>query len=104
LEFNPDNKNTTKILDQINRIVLVPDSLLSSYEGQYELNRMPISITKEDNKLILHFNNTQSVAYFTSNIDFFIAEYRDEFKILHDSDGEISGLLFRGMKAIKVKY
>jgi tetratricopeptide (TPR) repeat protein len=103
LEFNPDNKNTTKILDQINRIVLVPDSLLSSYEGQYELNRMPISITNENNKLVLHFNNTQSVAYFTSNVDFFIAEYREEFKILKDSDGKVSGLLFRGMKAIKVK-
>jgi pimeloyl-ACP methyl ester carboxylesterase len=103
LEFNPDNKNTTKILDQINRIVLVPDSLLSSYEGDYELNRMPISITKENNKLILHFNNTQSVAYFTSNVDFFIAEYREEFKILKDSDGKVSGLLFRGMKVIKVK-
>ena len=103
LEFNPDNKNTTKILDQISRIVLVPDSLLSSYEGQYELNRMPISITNENNKLVLHFNNTQSLAYFTSNVDFFIAEYREEFKILKDSDGKVSGLLFRGMKAIKVK-
>ena len=42
--------------------------------------------------------------YFITDFDFFIAEYRDEFKILHDSDCEISGLLFRGMKAIKVKY
>jgi hypothetical protein len=82
----------------------VSDSLQSIYVGKYELNRMPVSIVKENNKLILHFNNTQSVMYFISDFDFFIAEYRDEFKILHDSDGEISGLLFRGMKAIKVKY
>jgi len=64
---------------------------------------MPISITKENNKLILHFNNTQSVAYFTSGVDFFIAEYREEFKILKDSDGKVSALLFRGMKAMKVE-
>jgi pimeloyl-ACP methyl ester carboxylesterase len=103
LEFNPENKNTIKILDQISRIVVVPDSLLSTYVGQYELNRMPISITKENNKLILHFNNTQSVTYFTSPVDFFIAEYREEFKILKDPEGKVSTLLFRGMKAMKVK-
>jgi pimeloyl-ACP methyl ester carboxylesterase len=103
LELNADNKDANEILDQINIITQVPDSVLSSYEGDYELNRMPISITKENNKLILHFNNTQSVAYFTSDVDFFIAEYREEFKILKDSDGKVSALLFRGMKAMKVK-
>lgn len=103
LELDPDNKNTIKTLNQISKTIQVSDSLQSLYAGNYELNRMPISIIKENNKLILHFNNTQSVMYFISDFDFFIAEYRDEFKILHDSDGEISGLLFRGMKAIKVK-
>lgn len=104
LELDPDNKNTIKILNQISKTIQVSDSLQSLYAGNYELNRMPVSIMKEKGKLILHFNNTQSVMYFISDFDFFIAEYRDEFKVLHDSDGEISGLLFRGMKAIKVKY
>jgi hypothetical protein len=102
-ELNPDNKNTQKLLDQISRITEVPDSILSSYVGGYELNRVPISITKENDKLIVNFNNTQSVAYFTSNIDFFIVEYRDEFKFTKDSEGKILGFLFRGMKAMKVK-
>jgi len=103
LELNPDNQNTKKILDQITAIVEVPDSILSSYVGEYELNGVPVSITKENDKLIIHFNNTQSAAYFTSNIDFFIVEYRDEFKFTKDPDGKVIGFIFLGMKAMKVK-
>lgn len=103
LELNPDNRNTQLIMDQISRIIEVPDSSLMSYVGEYELNGVPVSITKENNNLILNFNNTQSVAYFTSNIDFFIVEYRNEFKLTKDSDGKVLGFLFRGMKAMKVK-
>ncbi|MDP4270164.1 MAG: alpha/beta fold hydrolase [Bacteroidota bacterium] len=102
-ELNLDNKNTIKILEQISKIVFVPESLQSECIGQYELNKMPISIIRENNKLFLSFNNTRSAMYFVSDADFFIAEYRDEFKIQKDPDGKISGLLFRGMKAIKLK-
>ncbi|GAT62479.1 alpha/beta fold hydrolase [Paludibacter jiangxiensis] len=102
-ELNLDNKNTTKILEQISKIVFVPESLQSQYIGQYELNKMPISIIRENNKLFLSFNNTKSAMYFVSDADFFIAEYRDEIKIQKDPDGKISGLLFRGLKAIKLK-
>jgi len=103
MELNPDNRNSKAILDQIDRITEVPDSILTSYVGEYELNGVPLSITKENDNLFINFNNTRSVAYSTSNIDFFIVEYRDEFKFKKDSDGKVLGFLFHGMNAKKVK-
>jgi len=103
LELKPANKNAQLIIDQIGRIIEIPDPVRTSYIGEYELNGVPMSITKEGDELIVRFNNTQSVAYFTSYTDFFIAEYRDEFKFFKDPDGNILGInLFAGMKALKV--
>jgi pimeloyl-ACP methyl ester carboxylesterase len=103
LELNPDNKNAKTKMERISRVTDVPDSILMSYVGEYQLNGVPVSITKENDKLFVNFNNTRSVAYFTSNIDFFIIEYEDGFKFTKDSDGKILGILFRGMKVMKVK-
>jgi hypothetical protein len=104
LELKPDSRNAKTAMDQINRITNVSESVLASYIGEYELNKIPVSVTKEGEKLVLNFNNTRSVMYFTSDTDFFIVEYKVDFKFFKDPEGNVQGFnLMGGMKASKVK-
>jgi hypothetical protein len=82
-------------------VVLVSDTVSDSYIGKYvvnggDLDGEEIAITKKDSNLFLNFRNMSWRVYFTSDTDFFIFEVKADFKLLHNSHGEVSSLSMYG--------
>ena len=75
----------------IKKVVPIPDTVLSSYVGKYELYGNPVFITMENNKMILNYSNISCNMYFTSDNDFFITEFKGENKFLRDSLNNVTG-------------
>ncbi len=104
LELNPADWNAKIAIDQISTVIEVPDSILSTYAGEYQLNGGIVLITKGKDKLTLNLQNIPSVMYFTSNTNFFISDYRAEFKFTKDAEGKVNGFnLWGNVNALKVK-
>lgn len=84
-------------------VVAVSDSITTSYLGDYSLNGEKISFTKENGKLILNFRGMKWPAYFTSDTDFFVFEYKADLKFVYDQKGKVNGItLFGSVMAPKI--
>ena len=87
----------------IKKVISVPDSILTSCTGKYMLNGEPVFITRENDKLHVNFRGMVWNLYFTSTIDFFVVEFKADFKFLRDSDGKVTGFSFFGGNAMANK-
>jgi CubicO group peptidase (beta-lactamase class C family) len=85
------------------KIIQVPDSILTSCTGKYMLNGEPVLITRENDKLFVNFRGMVWNLYFTSITDFFVVEYKADFKFLRDSAGKVTGFSFFGGNAMANK-
>lgn len=85
------------------KVVEVPDTILSSYVGEYMLNGETITIIEENDKLIFNFRNMLWTIYFTSNVDFFVMEFKANLNFIVDSEGKVNGFNLYGNTAKKVK-
>lgn len=84
----------------IRKMISVPDSILSSYVGKYELYEIPVIISLKNGKAILTYRNTSCTMYFTSDTEFFITEFRGDNKFLKNSDGKITGFSIDGNSTV----
>jgi CubicO group peptidase (beta-lactamase class C family) len=85
------------------KVISVPDSILMSFTGKYMLNGEPVLITRKNDQLYVNFRGMVWNIYFTSNADFFVVEYKADFKFLRDSAGKVTGFSFFGGNAMANK-
>jgi CubicO group peptidase (beta-lactamase class C family) len=85
----------------IKKVIQVPDTILSSFAGKYELYGSPVTIKKENNKMILDYRNIPCKMYFTTTKDFFITEFRGENKFLRDSLNNVTGFSINNKIIVK---
>ena len=91
--YNPVTKKTKSL----------NDDTLSKYVGTYLLDGETISITKKENGLWLN-SSIQSKMYFTTDLEFYITEYKDDYKFTVDLNGIINGFTIgNNRKAIRVE-
>jgi CubicO group peptidase (beta-lactamase class C family) len=88
----------------IKKVISVQDTILSSYVGKYLLNGDSIIISKENNQLNLNVRKMLWKIYFTTNVDFFVSEFKADLKFLKDSQGKVNGFsLFGTITANKIE-
>jgi CubicO group peptidase (beta-lactamase class C family) len=87
----------------VKKVISVPDSILTSCTGKYLLNGEPVLITRQNEKLYVNFRGMVWNIYFTSTTDFFVVEYKADFKFLRDSAGKVTGFSFFGGNAVANK-
>ncbi|MDA3929122.1 MAG: alpha/beta hydrolase [Prolixibacteraceae bacterium] len=98
------NTNAKHNLQRINSITIVPETVLDSYIGSYNLGEFSVEIEKKKEKLILDLFGTKNIMYFSSDLEFFVYDYDFQFKFTKDENGKIDGFNFAGGKrAIKIK-
>lgn len=86
----------------------LPDALLNTYVGEYELNRdSKLTITKEDGQLVARFGGARFVLFAESPTHFFAKTTDVQFDFAKNSEGQVEGVTVSvgegGMKAKKVK-
>lgn len=87
----------------VKKTITLPDDVLHNYVGNYLLDGDTASIKKKEDGLWLN-NSIQSKMYFTSNLDFYITEYKADYKFSKDLNGIINGFTINGnKKATRVK-
>ncbi|MCX6329058.1 MAG: serine hydrolase [Bacteroidia bacterium] len=89
----------------IKNVIKVPDTILNSYVGKYDLGGGTIAtIKKSDKGLIVNaFGNMDWNIYFTSDTDFFVKEYKAELRFVTNHSGKVSGLTVYGNLAKKIE-
>jgi len=89
----------------IKNVIKVPDTILNTYVGKYDLGGGAIAtIKKGDKGLIVNaFGNMDWNIYFTSDADFFVKEYRAELRFVTDPSGKVSGYTNYGNLAKKIE-
>jgi CubicO group peptidase (beta-lactamase class C family) len=86
----------------VKNTIALTDDMLKNYVGTYLLDGDTISILKKENSLWLN-SSIQSKMYFTSDLDFYITEYKADYKFTTDSNGIINGFTVNGnTKATRV--
>ena len=91
--YNPVTKKT----------ISLNDDTLNKYVGTYLLDGETILITKKENGLWLD-SSTQSKIYFITDLDFYITEYKADYKFTKDLNGIIDGFTISdNRKAVRVK-
>lgn len=85
------------------KIIKLQDDVLNKYIGNYLLNGDTVSIVKKGNELWLN-NSIRSKMYFTSQLDFYITEYKADYQFTFDATGAIDGFTVNGNeKAVRVR-
>ena len=78
---------------ELKKVVAVDKKTLQSYVGKYKLGNDTLTITLENNDLMIRFNEREKYkAYFTSDTDFLILEaYRTEQNFTKNSQNKVNG-------------
>jgi CubicO group peptidase (beta-lactamase class C family) len=88
----------------IKKVVEVPDELLDKYAGKYEFGKETVIIKKEGKDLLINaFGDLLWKMYFTSEIDFFVMEYKADMKFQISPEGKVTGFFMNGMAIKKVE-
>jgi CubicO group peptidase (beta-lactamase class C family) len=88
----------------IKNVVEVSESVLEKYVGKYETEGMKISIKKSGKDLLVNpFGDQLWKVWFTSDSDFFLKQYRADFRFMTDSKGRVKGFTADGMPVRKVE-
>ncbi|HJV79185.1 MAG TPA: serine hydrolase domain-containing protein [Paludibacter sp.] len=87
----------------VKQTITLADNILNNYVGRYLLDGDTVSIIKNENGLWLN-GALQSKIYFTTDLDFYITEYKADYKFTKDLNGTINGFTVNGnKKATRVK-
>jgi CubicO group peptidase (beta-lactamase class C family) len=78
------------------KVISVPEEILDTYIGKYDLTGETIIIFKENATLFVNYRGMLWKVYFTSDRDFFVMEYNAELKFQTDSEGRIVGFTLFG--------
>jgi CubicO group peptidase (beta-lactamase class C family) len=88
----------------IKNVVEVSETVLDKYQGKYEVQDLKIAIKKEGKDLMLKASGDQFWKLcFTSDSDFFIKQYKADFRFHFDSHGKVKGFTSDGMPVRKVE-
>ena len=88
----------------IKKVVKVADTLLDKYVGKYKFGEETVIIKKEGRDLFINaFGDLFWKAYFTSDTDFFVMEYKADMKFQISSEGRVTGFFMGGMAIRKVE-
>ena len=89
---------------KIKSVVEVPEPVLNSYTGKYEVEGQVVNIKLDNGSLWLNaFGNLYWKMYFTSDTEAFMKEYRAGLVFVTDADGKVTGLKADGMMIPKVE-
>ncbi|MEZ4997526.1 MAG: serine hydrolase [Bacteroidales bacterium] len=85
-------------------VIDIEGSQLDKYAGRYESEGEVISMKREGDKLMISPAPGFWVnAFFTSDTDFFVREFRGDLKFVTDEKGNITGFIINGMTIRKVE-
>jgi CubicO group peptidase (beta-lactamase class C family) len=78
------------------KVVAIPDSLFTSYAGNYALEGDTINIGKTGNEVVLTVNRRETFRiYFSSADEFFSKEISLEFRFEKDDQGKVKDFYFK---------
>jgi CubicO group peptidase (beta-lactamase class C family) len=88
----------------IRNITKVPEAILDTYIGRYDLGGGTVATIKKDDLglLVSVYVNVDWRIFFTSDTDFFVKEYRGEMKFVSDPSGKINGFTIYGNLAKRI--
>lgn len=87
----------------VKQTITLADDILNNYVGRYLLDGDTVSIIKKEDGLWLN-SSIQSKMYFTTDLDFYITEYKADYKITKDSSEIVNGFTINdNKKAVRVK-
>jgi len=85
-------------------VIDVEEAVLERYVGKYEGGGDLFTIRREGTKLLISpYPDTWVNAYFTSDVDFFVREYRGDLKFVTDAKGKVTGFRMGGMLVPRVE-
>jgi CubicO group peptidase (beta-lactamase class C family) len=88
----------------IKNIVEVSESVLEKYTGNYNAGGNKIIITRKGNDLLLNaFGDQLWKLNFTSDSDFFLKQYKADYRFHTDSQGKVTGFIANGTLVRKVE-
>jgi CubicO group peptidase (beta-lactamase class C family) len=80
----------------VKKIVVIADSLLNAYSGNYFLEGDTINISRKGNEVLLIVNRSQTFKiYFSSPEDFFTTDMPLEFRFEKDATGRVKDFYFK---------
>jgi hypothetical protein len=87
----------------VKKTITLTEDILNNYVGTYLLDGDTVSIIKKENELWLN-SSIQSKMYFTTDLDFYITEYKADYKITKDLSGIVNGFTVNdNKKAMRIK-
>jgi len=88
----------------IKNVVEVSESVIEKYVGKYEAEGVKVSFKMSGKELFADPGNDQLwKVNFTSDSDFFLKEYRADFRFQTDAHGKVKGFTANGMPVKKVE-
>jgi CubicO group peptidase (beta-lactamase class C family) len=88
----------------IKKVIELPEILLDKYAGKYELEGTQVTLTRRNKELTISFSSGIFwKVQFTSNVDFFIREYRVDLRFVSDQQGNVTGFTIDGTMVKKIE-
>ena len=88
----------------IKNVVEVNENILGKYAGKYEAPGVTISFKMKGKELIAEPGGDMLwKVYFTSDSDFFLKQYKADFRFNTDVHGKVNGFTANGMPVKKVE-
>lgn len=85
-------------------VIDVDETVLDSYVGKYKAGGDVFAIKREGRNLMISpYPDFWVNVYFTSEVDFFVREYRGDQKFVTDAKGKVTGFNIGGMLVPKVE-
>ncbi|MCX6302815.1 MAG: serine hydrolase [Bacteroidia bacterium] len=88
----------------LKNVIEVEESLLEKYVGKYEVEGIVINMKKSGKDLLFNaYGDLFWKVNFTSEVEFFIKEYRGDFRFLNEADGSVTGFSADGFTVKKTE-
>ena len=85
-------------------VVDLDEAVLDRYVGKYEAGGDVFTVKREGAKLLISpYPDIWVNVYFTSDVDFFVREYKGDQKFIIDAKGKITGFNIGGMLVLRVE-
>jgi len=88
----------------IKKVIELPENLLDKYIGKYDLEGTQVNLARRNKELTISFSSGIFwKVQFTSNVDFFIREYRVDLRFVSDQQGNVTGFTIDGTMVKKIE-
>jgi CubicO group peptidase (beta-lactamase class C family) len=81
--------------------IVLEDSIKSLYIGRYDFSGKPVTITVNNNIMMLDYMNLKNRMYFTSNNEFFMTELQGNNRFITNSAGKVTGFFINGNQIVR---